>query len=74
MRGLPASLGPLSTALGSLALHALSVSVADKLLAAGEVPPVLASGNVAGGGQHSMKVLASHRDQLTYLGWMPREH
>lgn len=72
--GSPAAMGPLSTALGSLALHALSVSVADKLLVAGQVPPVLASGNVAGGGQHSMKVLASHRDQLTYLGWMPREH
>ena len=71
--GLPTAVGPLSTVLGSLALHALSVSVADKLLEAGEVPPVLASGNVAGGGQHSMDVLARHRDQVTYLGWMPRD-
>ena len=71
--GRPAALGPLSTVLGSAALHALSVSVADKLLAAGEVPPVLASGNVAGGGRHSMEVLARHRDQVTYLGWMPQD-
>lgn len=71
--GLPTPVGPLSTLLGSAALHALSVSVADKLLAAGEVPPVLASGNVAGGGRHSMEVLARHRDQVTYLGWMPQD-
>ena len=65
--GLPAALGPLSTVLGSLALHAVSVSVAAKLLAAGEVPPVLASGNIDGSGQHNIDVLARNRDQITYL-------
>jgi uncharacterized phosphosugar-binding protein len=62
-----AALGPLSTVLGSLALHALSVSVAEKLLAAGQVPPVLASGNITGSGSHNVDVLNRHRDQITYL-------
>ena len=65
--GLPTPVGPLSTVLGSAALHALSVSVAEKLLAAGAVPPVLASGNIDGSGQHNIDVLARHRDQITYL-------
>ena len=70
---LPAPVGPLSTVLGSAALHALAVTVAEQLAAAGEAPPILASGNVSGGGRHSMEVLSRHRDQLTYLGWLPRE-
>lgn len=65
--GLPVPVGPLSTVLGSAALHALSVSFVDRLLALGEAPPVLASGNVDGSARHNVDVLTRHRDQITYL-------
>lgn len=65
--GLPVPVGPLSTVLGSAALHALSVSFVERLLALDETPPVLASGNIDGSGRHNVDVLTRHHDQITYL-------
>lgn len=69
--GIPAPLGPLSTLLGSAAMHALQAAVADRMVALGERPPVLASGNVDGGVEYSLEVLQRYAHLTTYLTGIP---
>ena len=71
MPGIPAPLGPLSTLLGSAVMHALEAAVADRMVAAGLRPPVLASGNVDGGVEYSLEVLQRYAHLTTYLTGIP---
>ncbi len=70
--GIHATLGPLSTILGSAALHAITAAVTERLVGLGITPPVLISGNVDGGEAYSLEVLEKHRDRATYLSGLPR--
>jgi uncharacterized phosphosugar-binding protein len=71
--GVPARVGPLSTILGAVVMHAVTAAVVERMLAAGAAPPLLASGNIEGGERHSLDVLRRHRDQVTPLAGLPAD-
>lgn len=63
---IPASIGPVSTILGSYILHGLSCKVAELLLEQGIIPPIFISGNVDGGEAYGKALIDSSRELISY--------
>ena len=61
-----AKIGPLSTIIGAVMLHALSCQVAEILIERGLRPPVFASGNVDGGDEYAKEIVESYRELIAY--------
>ncbi len=64
--GTPARVGPLSTVIGGALLNALVCEVTDQMLAIGQKPPVLMSGNADGWEEHYEEAVRNYQDLMTY--------
>ncbi len=65
--GLAQKVGPVSTLLGGLILNVLIIRVIERLIEAGQVPPVFMSSNLPGGPEHNEKVMARYRQRIKGL-------
>ncbi len=64
--GGPLAIGPVSTVVGAALLQLLACTVAQRMLDAGQAPPVLPSANVDGAGVLGQELLAQYADLVTY--------
>lgn len=65
--GLAQKVGPVSTLLGGLILNVLIIRVIERLIEAGQIPPVFMSSNLPGGPEHNDKVMARYRQRIKGL-------
>ena len=65
--GLEAAVGPVSTILGAVVLHAIMVEGCRVLIERGVEPPVFTSSNVEGGDAHNRALLARYTGRVDYL-------
>jgi uncharacterized phosphosugar-binding protein len=65
--GLEASVGPVSTILGAVVLHAIMVEGCRILVGRGIEPPVFTSSNVEGGDAHNRALIARYTGRVDYL-------
>ncbi|MCL4514184.1 MAG: SIS domain-containing protein [Firmicutes bacterium] len=65
--GLAQKVGPISTLLGALILNVLIIRVIERLIEAGQVPPVFMSSNLPGGAEYNEKVMARYRQHIRGL-------
>ena len=56
-----------STAIGAVILNAMVVDVIEKLVEAGEVPPVFISANMEGGDAHNKAIMDKYKEQIKYM-------
>lgn len=67
LEGLPQKVAPTSTVIGTAIANCLVVSITEKLLEAGIVPPVLASANLDGNDKINANIFEQYKSQIHYL-------
>ena len=67
LEGLAANVGASSTVLGAALMNAIVVEATDRLLRAGQEPPVLVSMNVPGGDERNRALVERYRPRLFLL-------
>jgi len=64
--GIPAKIGPVSTILGAVILHAISCRICDLLLERGLTPPIFRSGNVDGASEYDKQIRKYYEEHLVH--------
>ncbi len=66
--GLKPKVGPVSTIVNAFAIHLMVIRTAERLLAEGIMPPILASANIPGGDEYNSKLREKYPRDLLYHG------
>jgi uncharacterized phosphosugar-binding protein len=67
IEGLAQKVAPTSTVIGAAIANSIVVSVAEKLLEMGIMPPVLASANLDGNDKINSNIFELYKNQIHYL-------
>lgn len=65
--GIPQAMGPTSTVVGAAIVNAIAIEAAELTIAAGGVPAVFSSSNLAGGDEANRDILARYRARVRSL-------
>lgn len=68
LEGLKPKVGPVSTIVNAFTLNLMVIRTAERLLAEGIGPPILASGNIPGGDEYNSKLREKYPRELFYHG------